>query len=229
MQLYLPPNVEYEVPYVVDGKNIVYQTGIPTMAMTLQYSNDEIGQLAGKTPFYSDLYYQSDMFEKTFDIVFLSLISLGNLGVYKHKENDFFLSMGIPSEPMYLHEFQSSYMKGGKYANGFDNTSLQFDHLRENFNYINDSYISEYFEEHLERIVSSIKARKIILVLGNEEKYRVNKTESGNVFIINISDFIKDDDDLVDHFNHFTSKVYYDLAKSFKEKINKMEKEIIWG
>lgn len=245
MQLYLPSNMEYEVPYVVNNKNIVYQTGIPTMAMSLLYSRDEIIQLASKTPFFSELYYQSSIFEKQFDVVFLSLISLGNLGVYKHKDKNFFLSMGLPSEPMYLQEFQCNYMKDGKYANGFENTVQQFDYLRDNFDYVNDFYIEEYFEDHLDYVVTKIKAKKIVLVLGNEERYKENKSVSGNVFsainkivqehkwhgnieVINISDFIKNDCDVVNHFNHFTSKVYYELANVFKIKIGEMEKENVW-
>lgn len=239
MQLHLPSNIEYEVPYMFDNKNIVYQTGIPTMAMTLQYDINEIKEFADQTPFFNELYYKTEMFENEYDIVFLSLISMGNLGVYRHKKHDFYLSMGLPTEPMYLKEFEEKYRTSGIYANGFNNQKNSFEYLRKNFNYLED-YIEGDFSKHLDMILEHIKAKKICLILGNEEKHSREKSLSGrtferinrivlskvykqNVEIINISDYIKDKYDIVNHFNHFSSKVYYELALTFNKIISEME------
>lgn len=85
MELYLQSGVEFEVPYVLNGKLIVYQTGIPTIATTLLFDAEEIAKYAEGVPFYSNKYYMTKLFSTEYDAVFVSTISLANLGVYKHK------------------------------------------------------------------------------------------------------------------------------------------------
>ncbi len=240
MQLFLPENIKYEVQYVKDRKTIIYQNGLAAMAMSVTYPIKDIRNFAGKTPCYSDLYYESSIFNEEHDIVFLSTISLANLGVYKKKDNNFFLAMGLPNEPMYMEE--AKYSKNGKYDLGFDVTHENFEFLREHYDYINDVYIDEYFEDHIRVVVKNIKAKNIFIILGNEERYRENKSEAGQLFIkankiiqrvaeelqckvINISEFVDSDDDIVNHFNHFTSKVYYRLATCINENIKKIEEQ----
>lgn len=242
MQLLLPTNVKYEVPYMRGGKNVVYQTGIPTMAMTIKYSTSEIHKMASRLPFYLDEYYNTEVFEVENDIVFLSTISLANLGVYKHKYKDFFVSMGLPNAPMYMPENEHLYKNQGKFANGFDNNKESFEYLRDNYEYINDIYVKKYFKGHLKLIINSIKARKLYIILGNEEKYSITKTKAGELFveanriiydmadkynfsIINISDYIMGKEDVMPHFNHFCSRVYYKLAKRINEIIEERENE----
>lgn len=95
MKLYLQSGVEFEVPYVLNGKLIVYQTGIATIAMTLLFDAEEIAKYAEGVPFFSDKYYMTKLFSTEYDAVFISIISLANLDVYKHKSAEFFLSMGL--------------------------------------------------------------------------------------------------------------------------------------
>ena len=248
MRIFLPENINYEVQYEHNGKSIVYQTGIPTMAMTCKYDLDKIIKYAKDLPFFSELYYKTQLFSENYDVVFLSLISLGNLGVYKYKYDDFFIGMGLPDKPMHLMSNQSYYAGEGIYSNGFDNKEYNFDYLRANFDYINDIYYKEYLIEHLALIIRNINASRIYFVLGNEEKYKKEseKTSAGKFFtevnkliyktyengvfdhkivnIINISDFIKSEKDVMGHFNHFTSSVYYNLAKTMDLEIKKWEK-----
>lgn len=239
MQMMLPENVEYEVQYVENGKHIVYQTGLPTMAMTALFGLDRIRELAAETPFYDDRYYVTTLFSRNYDVVFLSLISLANLGVYKHKGCDFFLSMGLPSEPMYLPEYEAQYSPGGRFANGFSNSRASFEYLRSNFDYLGDGYYGRYLSSHVKTVLSHIMAPKIVLVLGNEERYRpmARISSAGATFrtanrivkdaaatdarvsYIDLSDLVTGEDDVINHFNHFSSRVYYDLSNLVREHI----------
>ena len=247
MRVFLPENIEYEVQYSHNGKTITYQTGIPAMAMTCKYPIEELIEYTKNLPFYSELYYKTKLFGTSYDIVFLSLISLGNLGVYKHKKENFFLGMGLPDKPMYLPEYQAYYSRNGIYSNGFENTEFNFEYLRKHFDYINDIYCEKYLIQHLQLIFSNINSRKVYIVLGNEEKYKTypQKSTAGKFFtktnklitaakntgafdnskinIINISDFVLSEKDVMSHFNHFTSAVYYRLAKKIDWEIRKWE------
>lgn len=241
MELYLRSGVEFEVPYVLNEKLLVYQTGIPTMAMTLLFDAGEIAKYAEGVPFYSNNYYMTKLFSTEYDIVFISTISLANLGVYKHKSAEFFLSMGLPEFPIYLPENESKYAPKGIYANGFSNEPETFSRLRENFSYIYDTYVEKYLEIHLRHIIKNIKANQIYFILGNEEKYLVNKTPAGRKFetinkliltlsekerfkTINISDYISGSDDVINHFNHYSSRVYYSLANDINKIIEGAER-----
>lgn len=237
MQLFLPSSIEYEFQYMINGKTMIYQNGVAAMAMAAQYSINEIRQIAQKTPCYSDLYYQTAMYETYHDIVFLSTISLANLGVYKHREKDFFLAMGVPDEPMYLEG--EKYCNGGKYDIGFDVGLNNIEELINNFYYVNDQYVADYLEGHLKRIIRNIKSKHVCLILGNEEKYRRQKSSAGiffhnaNVIIknvckqlnasyIDLSDIVLSEKDVINHFNHFSSKIYFELAEKIKEKIEEI-------
>lgn len=230
MRIYMPDDIKYEVPYVSFGKNIVYQTGIPTMAMCLKYSKTDIRNMIQDMPFFSMEYYSTSLFEDSFDVVVLSTISLANLGVYINKANGFFLSMGIPSEPMHLNEHENKYHAGGKYANGFNNSESMFENLRNQYDYIFYEYRDKYLEQHLSDVIKNIHAKKKILILGNEELYREEKTQAGMYFskanriiekvadkydceCVNLSELIDSDENVINHFNHFSSIVYYKLAK----------------
>ncbi len=230
MKLFLPSCVEYEVPYMSVGKNIVYQTGIPTMAMTLLFSLEEIEKRINNIPFFSMEYYCTKLFDNSYDVVVLSTISLGNLGVYVNHTDDFFVSMGLPEEPMYLEQYEKNYYSGEKYANGFSNTPSMFSNLRNQYNYIYDEYVDNYLSQHLSLILDNISSKKTILILGNEERYSKNKSRAGTYFskvnkiieqvasqkeckCVNISDLVNSSDDVINHFNHFSSVVYYKLSR----------------
>lgn len=237
MQLFLDNKIEFEVQYVKNGRQYHYQNGFPAMAMSLKYNIDQIRNFAEKTPCFSEEYYCSKIFENEYDMVFLSTISLANMGVYKHKKEDFFLGMGIPEKPMFSNE--TDYYSDGKYDIGFNSQKDEFRYLRDNFDYVYDRYLDDFFPEHLALIISKIKSQNIYLVLGNEERYSCYKSESGRFYakankiisdtakklgcgIINISDYVKSQDDIINHFNHFSSKVYFEIA----QRINDLIKEL---
>lgn len=240
MKIYMPDEIKYEVPYVSFGKNIVYQTGIPTMAMSLKYPENEIRDMIQDLPFFSMEYYSTSLFDDSFDAVVLSTISLANLGVYINKDNGFFLSMGIPSEPMHLPQHENKYHAGGKYANGFNNSESMFKNLRNQYDYMFDEYRDKYLEIHLSDVIRNIHAKKIILVLGNEELYKEEKTQAGIYFskankiiekvankygceCVNLSDLINSDENVINHFNHFSSIIYYKLAKVLCDIFDNLE------
>ena len=240
MKIYMPDEIKYEVPYVSFGKKIVYQTGIPTMAMCLKYSKSQIRNMIQDLPFFSMEHYSTSLFEDSFAVVVLSTISLANLGVYINKDNGFFLSMGIPSEPMHLNQHENKYQARGKYANGFNNNKSMFENLRNQYDYMFDEYRDKYLELHLSDVIKNINAKKIILVLGNEELYSVKKTQAGIYFskanriiekvankykcdCVNLSDLINSDENVINHFNHFSSIIYYKLAKELCSIFDELE------
>lgn len=176
--------------------------------------------------------FETSLFSKNYSIVFLSILMDTTLAVYKNKKNDIKIAYGLMSKPI------TDPANWDRYINKeimtarseFDIEMLQkFSDEYELINYdeinivdnIND--ILSYLDKNSRLIVllaaetpfnndTNFKDKHIFHRKINDQIRRLSSNES-RVDIIDVNKYITKQSDYFDSINHYSQRVYYELAK----------------
>ena len=230
-------NIDTEFPYW--NKQLVYilaHTHTAFIEQTHRLSKEKLAELSMRFPFPNEDEFRTKFFDEKYNLVFLSLLTVTHSGIYINKDDGTYAFFGfadcditnesnwekilapIPVEArlqniLMLKEFQKHYVFGG---------NPPVDLVIKNINYILDN----------------LKA-KLVLILGSEiptdkiqagyenmaERHKIlnsaiKETFKERVEFIELTDFIKSDEDYTTCINHFSRRVYVDLAQRVVEIAN---------
>lgn len=230
-------NIDTEFPYW--NKQLVYilaHTHTAFIEQTHRFSKEKLAELSMRFPFPNADEFKTKFFDEKYNLVFLSLLTVTHSGIYINKDDGTYAFFGfadcditnesnwgkilapIPVEArsqniLMLKEFQKHYVFGG---------NPPVDLVIKNINYILDN----------------LKA-KLVLILGSEiptdkiqagyenmaERHKIlnsmiKETFKDRVEFIELTDFIKSDEDYTTCINHFSRRVYVDLAQRVVEIAN---------
>ena len=234
-------NIDTEFPYW--NKQLLYissHTHPAFIEQTDRLSKDELAALSQTFPNPHPDEFKTEFFNPKYNVVVLSLLQATFRGIYINKHNGYYAEYGftscdvtdednwehvlreIPDEYKeqnreVLREFSKNYTFAGNPP-----TELLMQNLK-------------YIREHLN------KNTYLILILGSEidtkkmlngyegvceQHITLNKQvrefvkDYDNIDIVEITDFIKSDDDYTDCINHFARRIYADIAEKIVEIIN---------
>lgn len=232
-------NIDTEFPYW--NKQLVYilaHTHTAFIEQTHRLSKEKLAELSMRFPFPNVDEFKTKFFDEKYNLVFLSLLTVTHSGIYINKDDGTYAFFGFancditneanwekilapipvevrPQNILMLKEFQKHYVFGG---------NPPVDLVIKNINYILDN----------------LKA-KLVLILGSEistnkvqagyenmaERHKIlnsaiKKEFKNKVEFIELTDFIKNDEDYTTCINHFSRRVYIDLAKRVVEVGNKL-------
>ena len=230
-------NIDTEFPYW--NKQLVYilaHTHTAFIEQTHRLSKEKLAELSMRFPLPNEDEFRTKFFDEKYNLVFLSLLTVTHSGIYINKDDGTYAFFGfadcditnesnwekilapIPVEArqqniLMLKEFQKHYVFGG---------NPPVDLVIKNINYILDN----------------LKA-KLVLILGSEiptdkiqagyenmaERHKIlnsaiKETFKERVEFIELTDFIKSDEDYTTCINHFSRRVYVDLAQRVVEIAN---------
>ena len=231
-------NIDTEFPYW--NKQLIYilaHTHTAFIEQTHRLSQSQIAELSMRFPSPNPDEFKTKFFDLKYDVIFLSLLTVTHSGIYINKNDGTYAFFGfadcditdennwekilapIPAEAraqniLMLKEFKKNYVFGG-------NPPVEL--VIKNLNYI----------------LENLQA-KLVLILGSEiptnkiqagyenmaERHKmlnsaIKKEFKDRVEFIELTDFIKNDDDYTTCINHFSRRVYVDLAKKIVEISNK--------
>ena len=232
-------NIDTEFPYW--NKQLVYilaHTHTAFIEQTHRLSKEKLAELSMRFPFPNVDEFKTKFFDEKYNLVFLSLLTVTHSGIYINKDDGTYAFFGFadcditneanwekilapipvevrPQNILMLQEFKKYYIFGG---------NPPVDLVIKNINYILDN----------------LKA-KLVLILGSEistnkvqagyenmaERHKIlnsaiKKEFKNKVEFIELTDFIKNDEDYTTCINHFSRRVYVDLAKRVVEVGNKL-------
>ena len=232
-------NIDTEFPYW--NKQLVYilaHTHTAFIEQTHRLSKEKLAELSMRFPFPNVDEFKTKFFGEKYNLVFLSLLTVTHSGIYINKDDGTYAFFGFadcditnetnwekilapipvevrPQNILMLQEFKKHYVFGG---------NPPVDLVIKNINYILDN----------------LKA-KLVLILGSEistnkvqagyenmaERHKIlnsaiKKEFKNKVEFIELTDFIKNDEDYTTCINHFSRRVYIDLAKRVVEVGNKL-------
>lgn len=230
-------NIDTEFPYW--NKQLVYilaHTHTAFIEQTHRLSKEKLAELSMRFPFPNEDEFRTKFFDEKYNLVFLSLLTVTHSGIYINKDDGTYAFFGFadcditnesnwekilapipvearPQNILMLKEFQKHYVFGG---------NPPVDLVIKNINYILDN----------------LKA-KLVLILGSEiptdkiqagyenmaERHKIlnsaiKETFKERVEFIELTDFIKSDEDYTTCINHFSRRVYVDLAQRVVEIAN---------
>ncbi len=230
-------NIDTEFPYW--NKQLVYilaHTHTAFIEQTHRLSQEKLAELSMRFPFPNADEFKTKFFDEKYNLVFLSLLTVTHSGIYINKDDGTYAFFGFadcditdeanwekilapipvearPQNILMLKEFQKHYVFGG---------NPPVDLVIRNINYVLDN----------------LKA-KLVLILGSEiptdkiqagyenmaERHKIlnsaiKETFKDRVEFIELTDFIKSDEDYTTCINHFSRKVYVDLAQRVVEIAN---------
>ena len=232
-------NIDTEFPYW--NKQLVYilaHTHTAFIEQTHRLSKEKLAELSMRFPFPNVDEFKTKFFDEKYNLVFLSLLTVTHSGIYINKDDGTYAFFGFadcditneanwetilapipvearPQNILMLKEFKKHYVFGG---------NPPVDLVIKNINYILDN----------------LKA-KLVLILGSEiptdkvqagyenmaERHKIlnsaiKKEFKDKVEFIELTDFIQNDEDYTTCINHFSRRVYVDLAKRVVEVGNKL-------
>ncbi len=231
-------NIDTEFPYW--NKSLVYilaHTHTAFIEQTHKFSKEKLADLSRRFPFPNQDEFKSGFFDKKYNLIFLSLLTVTHSGLYINKSDGSYAMFGyadcditdennwekilapIPAEAramniMMLKEFKKDYVFAG---------NPPVDTVIKNLKYIKDNTKAD-----------------IVLILGSEIptdktlagyenmaerhkilNYAVRENFKNQMEFIELTDFIKNDEDYIECINHFSRRVYAELAEKIIDIANK--------
>lgn len=191
-------------------------------------------RLAETLPFGDKGMYDTALFDDDIDAIYLSMFTDANLGLYKEKSSGAVVAFGEWVNDLTDESLWDKFINKELFDANCKFTKENLKFIKDNFEFIGripDQQIIENLDFIYDRIS---KDTKLILNLGTEIEYE-NNTEPAyfnrhihhqkinklirewmvgkdNVYAIEVTKFIKSQDDYTNSFNHFAKHVYYDLA-----------------
>lgn len=180
--------------------------------------------------------------------IFLSTLSDGNLGIYKHKETGWHIALCEKYYDLTDKNNWNKYLANEIFTSEITFTEESLSTFAEKFEYI-DNCDGNLTIKNLDIIYQFIdKETKLILVLGSEipflgkcnpsyhDRHIFHKTLNdklkkwavgkNNVFLIETSNYITSQSDYLDTINHYQKKVYYQMAHDLLPIINDTRVEL---
>ena len=234
-------NIDTEFPYW--NKDLIYilaHTHTAFIEQTHRFSSEKLQELSMKFPFPNKDEFKTKFFDPKYNLIFLSLLTTTHSGIYYNKKDLSYAFFGyadcdITDENNWdkilkklpdwakeqnlnmLKEFKKEYTFGG-------NPPVKI--VLNNLEYIKNNLNSNC---------------KLVLILGSEiptnkildgyenmaERHKILNTEvrkfasKNDIEIIELTDFIKSDEDYTTCINHFSRNVYVELAKKVIDISNK--------
>lgn len=224
-----------EFTYMNDAGVSVEGHNHTSQIVTSLYAKEE-----QKNKILSDFsFFDKDMFStalktEKFDFVVLSMLTDGNLGVYRRKETGECIALCEKKYNITDSKNKTKYANNEIFTSFINFTEEVLDDFEAKYTF-EDNFDGELTVNNLEKIWRYIdKDTKLILLLGSEREFKKKCAESyinrhlehsvmnkkirewangkNNVILLPFDDFIKSDADFIDTINHFTKRVYYDLA-----------------
>lgn len=232
-----------EFTYSLPSGLTIESTGHTTnVAEALRLSDAQKQMVLEEVPFTDPGQYRDDIFKRSYKVVFLSILTDCNLGVYRRKETGeqfAFLE--------YIHPITDKAnwlgLIAGKYPTaGFRFTEEILAKFSEKYEFLGRN-TPEQIVENLTYIRKNLPENCILaIMLGGELYYEKNTFEAyndrhlvhkkvnaairlwakeqKNVRLMDVNRYLKDQNSFYDHFNHYIKPVYYALAAEMVAIVN---------
>lgn len=233
--LNLGENAVTEFTYMNDAGISVEGHNHTSQLVTALYASDE-----RKKEILSDaVFFDKDMLTtalktEKFDYVVLSMLTDGNLGVYKRKSTGEEIALCEKKYSLTAPENREKYINKKVFTSFISFSEEMLTDFEKKYSFA-ENKVAERTVANLQRIWEYIgKETKLILLLGSEREFKKKCKESynnrhiehtqmnaeiaqwakdkPNVILLPFDKYIKNDADFIDTINHFVKRVYFDLA-----------------
>lgn len=225
---------------LIEGHNHTSQ-----IVTALFASEEEKEEIIAEVPFSDKKMLSTSLQNRKFDVVVLSMLTDGNLGIYRQIKNGWEVAYGEKYYDLTEEKNKEKYINNEIATLGVKFTRETIDEFSKKYKYVDNGDWRKTIN-NLDKIYDYLGSNtKLILLLGSEQKfekkcsdsYKGRETEhqklnssirkwaqnKDNVKLICYDKYIKKQTDYIDTINHFEKKVYYDLARDLIEEFSKIK------
>lgn len=243
--------VDVDTEFIHTNQNspdTIAQQCLTNIVNSHKYSHNECLSILEQAPVLAKDDFDTNLFKKQYDIVFLSTLLEGQIPLYKHKEKNYLIPFGIVDYPFVFKKNWEFLKSNCWFSYNVKFTDALLEKLSEDFEYVGLPTTEDILSNVLYIRENLNPKTKLILILGPEiefhneqvpgysqcaKRYReinaVLKKELAtykNIDFINITDFIESQSDFTDCNNHFSRSVYFKLAKKVKSILSDYTKDL---
>ena len=186
--------------------------------------------------------YPDSIYKNKYDMIFISILTDANLGVYRKKDGGQVFAFGEYLYPMTDEKMWDKYINKDVYTANYTFKKEDLQKIAGEYEFLGRLTPDE-IAKNLKFIYEHIKPdTELVILLGCEREYKHNILEAWtdrhkdhieinkavrkefenceNVTLFDVNDYITSDDDFNDSINHYKKRIYYLMAQRFTEMIN---------
>lgn len=234
-----------EFTYVTDTGVVIESTGHTTHVVeALRLSDEQKHLVVQEVPFASTDMYNDNIYKLPYKVVFLSILSDCNLGVYCRKETGERLAFLEYIHPITDPANWQGLLSGQYPTSNFHFTEEILKEFSTQYEFVGRNTPQQIIE-NLTYIRSNLPEDCVLVImLGGELYYEKNTLEAymdrhivhkkvndairswaegqKNVRLMDVNKYIVDQSSFYDHFNHYIKPVYYALAAEMVDIVNEV-------
>ncbi len=225
-----------EFGYVTTGQNHTVH-----IRESAELSESEIKEIMNEAPFIIKGDFTTKLFERPYHVICFSLLQDLSAGLYRNKKSGKYISFCGRNYDLTSPECRNRFINKEIEGHGYDLNEQILLQFADRWEYIGNTPV-EMLLDNLDYIYENVPGKPlIILLLGSEidyagynedfdgmaEVYReINPViqafaeDHERIRTINPTEFIKSQDDYADCVNHYSRRVYYEIAGRICEYIN---------
>lgn len=204
-------------------------------------SEAEIKNILEEVPFITHGDFETLMFQKEYHIICYSLLPDCHAGLYRNKKTGLYISFGSVNFDLTDEDNRQGYIDGSIVNHAFPFTDEIIRDFSEAWEFVGTTP-EDMVVRNLEYMYFNAPGEPVfVLLLGSEIEYEGENPEFANhakrhreinerikefavgkkrIRLVNMTDFIDSQEDYEDSINHFSRKVYYNLATAVCSCIN---------
>ena len=227
---------------VPEGFSVESTSHTTHVVEALRLTSEQKNRVTGEVPFaHADMYCEN-IYKNDYRVVFLSILTDCNLGVYRRKETGERIAFAEYIHPLTDSTNWPGLISGEYPTSNFPFTEEILRNFSEKYEYLGRN-TSEQIIENLTYIRSSLPQTCILtIMLGGELYYEKNTFEAymdrhivhkevnsairawaegqHNVKLMDVNKYLVDQSSFYDHFNHYIKPIYYALAQDMVAIVN---------
>ncbi len=232
-----------EFTYTTDSGLLVESTGHTThLVEANRLSKEQKLRILAEVPFTDTGMYNDAIYKTPYRVVFISILTDANLGVYQRKHTGEKLAF-----LEYIHPITDPHSWPGLLAGEYNTAGFRFN--RKILEEFSDKYqfigrnTPEQLVENLQYIREHLSSFcTLVIMLGGELYYEKNTfpayndrhlvhkemnlavrkwaSDKDNIRLLDVNKYLVDQNSFYDHFNHYIKPVYYALAGEMVDIVN---------
>ena len=240
--------IDTEFTYVgSNGCSIEQHNHTECIREAFDMAPEKVTRISSEIPMGDAGMFSRSIYDKKYDIVFLSLLTDGGLGLYRNKETDTIIAFGEYVYPITDINLWDKYINGEIPSSGVRFSREELEKFANKYEFVG-RISTDRIIDNIKYIRSKMsKKTTLVLLTGAEIAYKENKLEnykdrhlfnqelnrklevlqdkSNNVHLIKFGDYVHKQSDFYNNINHFIKPIYYEIAKAMINEINSISSE----
>lgn len=234
-----------EFTYVVNNGLTIESTGHTTnIVEAKRLSKKQKERVLSEVPFSHEGMYNDNLFKNNYKVVFISILTDANLGVYRRKDSHEKFAFLEYLHPITEPNNWDGLIKGEYNCAGFHFTKEVLKEFADKYEFVGRN-TPKQIVDNLKYIRSNLpKDCLLVVMLGGELYYEKNTfpaymdrhivhknindairnyaDEEQGIRLMDINKYLVDQSSFYDHFNHYTKPIYYKMAQEMVGIVNEV-------